>query len=421
MKSFRQDLLKTDVIPRKLNDVSKKYRKLFLEDLESEKIKTEDVKKCQCGSSHLEQLTKIDRFGLPFGSLICRGCGLVITSPRICEESLPYYYDKYYHPLNYGREHLKNQTALFADGQGIKIFNILRDYLPKKEKLKVLEVGAGTGNVLAEFRDEAKRYDINIEELGTEYNNDCIIKAKKDNNINIIFGNIQTVVERAETFDVIILSHVFEHFINLTKELENLKKLISKETLLYIGVPGIFDLSNNPTYNFDFIEYTIHAHMYNFNLNSLERVLNHSHFRMLYGNECIDAIFKEDLCVKNLNRRDNYNDTINYLNKLNDASLFLFNGISKGISNSNNILQQNKDYGSRLLQKIENRDKTLEKKDEFIKKQELMIENRDKIINDISLIISKMEKFSVLQNPFNFLKKIQININKINKLVKYDE
>lgn len=86
-QNFRKELLRTDIVPRKLNKVSQKYKELFFEDLKKGIIKTEVVEVCQCGSENLERLTNIDRFGLPFGSLICKDCGLVITSPRIREES----------------------------------------------------------------------------------------------------------------------------------------------------------------------------------------------------------------------------------------------------------------------------------------------------------------------------------------------
>jgi len=251
-QDFRKELLKTNITSKKLTEVSKKYKDTFLEDLKNKVIQTEVVKVCQCRSSKLEKLTKIDRFGLPFGSLICKECGLILTSPRISQKSLPYYYDKYYHPLNYGVENLENQTALFKDGQGEKIFGILKDFLPKKDKIKVLEIGAGTGSVLYELKKEAKSNNILVEELGCEYNQDCIEKSKAKG-INTIFGDTKTIVSLNQKFDVIILSHVFEHFINLKQELNNLQKLMTKETLLYIEVPGIMVNHKKACYNFSLL------------------------------------------------------------------------------------------------------------------------------------------------------------------------
>ena len=367
-QDFRKELLRTDVIPRKLNEVSQKYKELLLKDLEDKVIKTEIVEKCQCGSENLEELTKIDRFGLPFGSLICRDCGLVITSPRISQESLPYYYDKYYHPLNYGKEHLENQNALFADGQGKKIFTILKDFLPNKERITILEIGAGTGNVLFEFKEEAKRENILVEELGTEYSQDCIDKCK-EKSINSIFGNIQTVLELNKKFDVIILSHVFEHFIDLNKELEDLKKLMTDETLLYIEVPGILVNHKKSYYDFSFLGYLVHAHMYNFTLNSLNKVMELNGLNYIQINENIEGVFKINLKSKHKNREEEYIKINNYFKQYHDAYSFLEIGI-----------KDLKDLKEEFIEKqkvmIANRDKLISQKEEFIEKQKVMIENR---------------------------------------------
>ncbi|WP_257110071.1 class I SAM-dependent methyltransferase [Aliarcobacter trophiarum] len=300
---------------------------MFLEDFKNKVIKTELVEKCQCGSLNLEELTKIDRFGLPFGSLICRDCGLVMTNPRMSQESLSYYYDKYYHPLNYGEEHLENQVALFEDGQGKKIFTIIKDFLPKKEKISVLEIGAGTGNVLSEFKEEAKKENIIVEELGTEYNNNCINKCK-EKSINTIFGNIQTVIGLNKKFDLIILSHVFEHFIDLNKELDDLKQLMVDKTLLYVEVPGLFVIHEKDYYNNSFLGYHIHAHMFNFNKDSLNNLMHMSGFESKFINEKVESVYslKHNIngSIQNNFIKNSYSKVLNYLELLSEGILTNF-------------------------------------------------------------------------------------------------
>ena len=313
-KDFRQELLRMDIVPRNLNDVSKKYKEMLIQDFKNRVIKTEVVKTCQCGSENLEELTKIDRFGLLFGSLICKQCGLVITNPRISEESLPYYYDKYYHPLNYGREYIRKENVAFARGQGKKIFNILKSFLPNKKEFMVLEIGAGTGNVLFEFREEAKKENITVKELGTEYSEDCILSCK-EKNINVIQGNSETVLnlkKEESKYDIIILSHVFEHFIDLNYELILLKKLMHNETLLYIEVPGIMAIHKSKWYNFSFLGYSIHAHMYNFTKESLNNILLSNGFNSVFLNDEVESVFKIGM-NKNVKINNAYIKILNYL------------------------------------------------------------------------------------------------------------
>jgi len=406
MENFRKELLRTDVIPRKLNDVSKKYRKLFLKDLESRKIKTEEVNKCQCGSSNLEQLTKIDRFGLPFGSLICKDCGLVITSPRIVEESLPYYYDTYYHPLNYGKEHLENQSVLYEDGQGTKIFNILKKFLPKQDELNVLEIGAGTGNVLDEFKQEAKKYNVHVNELGTEYSNDCI-RICEEKGVKTIYGNIKTIAEMEKKFDVIILSHVFEHFIDLQTEIVNLKKIMHKDSLLYIEVPGILESHKKEYYDFSFLGYLIHAHMYNFTKDTLVNILQKNGFKNIYMNEKVESIFKLDSMVETIEKYNSYDLIIDYLEKFYEAYDFLKYAILKKLEKQNIRIQtrdediQNlKDTIEKQNIRIQTRDEEIESLKDKIQKQAIRIETRDKEIESLKHRNKEQEKKIVVVKKF---------------------
>jgi SAM-dependent methyltransferase len=277
---------------RVLNDISRKYRELFLKEIEEKKILLEDVDKCICcGNDNFEKLLDKDRFDLPFGSYLCNNCGLVVTSPRIKQESLPYYYEKFYHPLNYGRENLENQVALFKKGQGKKIFDYVFPHLPKTSRLRILEIGAGVGNVLDEFRDEARKNHIDTDLLGTEYSHECI-KQCETRNIEVIHGNAASVLSLHKTFDLIILSHVFEHFIDLYDELETLKTLLSEKGILYIEVPGILKNHDKPYYDFSFLGYSVHAHMYNFSLVTLKNVVERSGFILKEGNEEVEAIFQ---------------------------------------------------------------------------------------------------------------------------------
>lgn len=275
-----------------LDEVRDKYKKRLTDDISSGTLKVEDVNRCVCGSEEVEKLASVDRFGLPFGSLLCRKCGLVLTSPRMKEESLSNYYANFYHPLIYGKESLGERPSLFSAGQGNKIFNKVKKFLPLDNRIDVLEIGAGTGSVLWEFKQEAFANGIRIDELGTEYSDECIELCKKKG-ISVVAKNLEEIVKDEKLYDVVILSHVFEHFIDLGKELERVTRLLKDEGVLYIEVPGILTLHENKHYEASFIKYLIHAHVYNFSLDSLRMICCRHGFKMLTGNEQVEAVFKK--------------------------------------------------------------------------------------------------------------------------------
>ena len=240
--NFREKLLREDVVSLNLNEVSEVYRNLLLADIKSGKILIEEVSACHCGSKKLEPLAKIDRFGLAFGSLICEECGLVITSPRIKQESLPYYYESIYHPLNYGKESLDNQSVLYCAGQGKKIFEIIKPYLSEKRELSVLEIGSGTGSVLQEFRDEGKKESKTISALGTDYNEGCI-KLSNDKRVDAILGDIDVVTKLGKKFDVIIFFEVLgnENIADDSELLQKFGRMLNDNGAIFISIPSYGD------------------------------------------------------------------------------------------------------------------------------------------------------------------------------------
>jgi 2-polyprenyl-3-methyl-5-hydroxy-6-metoxy-1,4-benzoquinol methylase len=309
------NLLKSDVKPLVINEISQQYIQKMAAEIRSGTIETESVFQCVCGSKKVQQLTRVDRFGLPFGSYLCRECSLIFRSPRLTQNSIPYYYETYYHPINYGKVDLSGQTALFKAGQGKKIFHLVSEFITAKREIAVLEVGAGTGSVLREFREEGLLYGITVNVLGTEYSSACI-KQCENNGVSMIYGGLESLGLERQKFDLIILSHVFEHFIDLQAVLKKLKTLLSEEGIVYIEVPGIYAIHRSHYYDFSFVPYTTHAHMYDFISSSLNNVVEGAGFSNLYSNETVEAVYR----VGNLKNRStaekSYENILFYLSFL---------------------------------------------------------------------------------------------------------
>ena len=59
-------------------------------------MKVESVDTCFCGDRNFSLLSRYDRFGLPFGTQICKSCGLITQTLRIHPDSLPEFYENIY-------------------------------------------------------------------------------------------------------------------------------------------------------------------------------------------------------------------------------------------------------------------------------------------------------------------------------------
>ncbi len=298
--------------PWPLNNLQKKTLDDFRKAMSEGTVKFVERTKCACMAENPIHFASIDRFGLPVDSYICGNCGLVYTSPVLSPDSIKPFYEHFYHILHFGSPISKNQH-LYGEGQGTKIYNFLKKWLDSK-KLKVLEIGSGSGSVIKEFAKEAHKDGVSVQGVGLEYSKTYIEHFDPDGlDIKLLYGDLHTF-EPKECFDVVIMSHVFEHFLDPNKELKILKKFINENSLIYIEVPGIFSLRFRYLYNCDYLKYHTFAHIYNFNLTSLTNILNRNGFGLLWGNEMIESIFS--LGTQTIDTSQNANTVLSYLQDL---------------------------------------------------------------------------------------------------------
>ena len=279
------------------NDLQKRYILKYINWLDDSKIIF--IRSCPCcKSQRILTLSKNDRFGLNFEAKFCKKCCLVFTSPIMKENDLPEYYSNIYHKLIFGKEEVV--ADLFSKGQGVKIYNRIKRVMNFKDHIQVFEVGAGGGNLL-DFQKEAERDGIKSDIYGIEYAEEYVHYGKSQG-VNLTSMSLNDYIQsnKGIAFDVIILSHVFEHVIDYKTFLNDLKKIMTDKSLLYIEVPGIFNINRN--YEYTFNKYFVHAHTYHFIKTSLVHVLKALGFNCIFANEKVESIFTlgdESIKLKN--------------------------------------------------------------------------------------------------------------------------
>jgi 2-polyprenyl-3-methyl-5-hydroxy-6-metoxy-1,4-benzoquinol methylase len=144
----------------------------------------------------------------------CSECGFFFKDYGINYEELE---DEYYNLFNYDR---KKETKQFE--------KIIYRNFPDKKKLKLLEIGCGTGALLSEFKNDG--FDV----YGVEPSKKACEMAKEKFGLeNIIEGYFDNG-KYSFCPDVIILSDVIEHLQYPLDLFKQIKLVMSSETIFFV-------------------------------------------------------------------------------------------------------------------------------------------------------------------------------------------
>ena len=299
-------------------------KNIIIEKIKNGEYKEEYIK-CNCGADDYIVIGKKDRFGLPLRVVLCKSCSLLYVNPRMNQESYDDFYNNYYRILyNYRNTYgdlSDEDKKSFIESQintGINIKDFLCEEI-KDKKLNVLEIGCGAGGILKPFQDDGHTC-LGID-LGSEY-----IRYGREAGLNLLqCHSSELLVEYTNSFDVIILSDVIEHILDLDKEIDIIRKLLKPDGILYIGTPGTKNIFR---YGYDFLRSFQNAHTYYFSLNTLTNVMNRNNFEIVKGNEQIKAIYRiNEHTYKNYSREFDYIETLEYMKIIEQyfRKIFIFN------------------------------------------------------------------------------------------------
>jgi len=238
--------------------------------------------------------------------VICRNCGLIQTNPHMNQKSYNEFYDKEYRGLYMGKTFANNDFFERQVFHGNAIYDLIKKVVKKPFKNKfVVEIGTGSGGILQVFKN--KKNKILGVDLGSKF-----INFGRNKGLNLKIGTINELKKIKEKPDLVIYSQVLEHILNPIEELKELRKYLKPSSLVYIEVPGIKNLTES--YNQDFLKYLQNAHIYHFTLRTLNNVSKKAGFKLVYGNEGINSIWKVGDIENNFN--NDYDNTIKFLKKL---------------------------------------------------------------------------------------------------------
>ena len=208
-----------------------------------------DESKCFCGHSEGQIVATKDRYGIFYSLKLCDNCGILYSDKIMTADSMEKFYKSDYRDIyDYGL----NRNDEFNSGKevGESIKQLLYDY--DADYNVVFDIGCNMGQHLSAFEDK--------ETYGVDYCKESIGYGK-DKGLSVFHGGIEVLEKLNKKADVIILSHVLEHFIDIEKELDRISKLLNPDGFLYVGVLG--------SYSNYFPAIVQNAHNWQFTSNSL--------------------------------------------------------------------------------------------------------------------------------------------------------
>lgn len=235
----------------KLSETQTASVKKFNENLARNNLKIESVE-CLCKSTNSSKIASFDHYGLWSPTVICKNCGLIFANPRLTMDSYRIFYTSdEYRQIYEGALYIDNAKRRFADFYGKHIFDELYPFIRGKNGLEIMEFGCGAGWNLNHFY--IKGYPV----TGYDYS-PSLVEVGKLRGLNLTVGSTEKITG---TYDVIVLSHVIEHFTDFFGEMKSILSHLKNGGIVYIEVPDMDNISGQLQ----------NAHVYYFTI----RTLNH--------------------------------------------------------------------------------------------------------------------------------------------------
>lgn len=251
----------------------------------SREIYTFEECACFCGNSGGVLLAERDWYGNYYPFVLCKTCGIMRASPRLSEKAYADFYTHEYRTL-YGDDD-RNKEDIFQQKikEGKEVYDFIAQHVKLSPQSTVFEVGCNMGYMLLPFHENG--HDV----LGVDYGAENIEYGRKKTGLRLEAGGVEKLKEHGKKADFILLSHVFEHFLDIGASLQSLRAVMKPGALVYIFVPGTFWFIENACGG-NIMALLQNAHAWQFSLATLRYVMECSGFELACGDERAAAIFK---------------------------------------------------------------------------------------------------------------------------------
>jgi len=241
-----------------------------------------------CGSTDVADLARRDRDGSALRTVICRRCGLVYSDPRPAAEQVRAYYEHSYRTDYKATYQPKAKHTYRAGKVALDRYQRLAEFLTPG--CRVLDFGAGGGEVVYMLRT------MGYAATGFEPNAGYAKFAAEQLGLPVLNGFYQTVPIEPQSQDVVTAFHVVEHLESPCGAFQQVRQWLRASGRLVVEVPNVEAICQWPHSRFH------RAHLYNFNLATLEMTGRKSGYRVIsratsFDGGNITVVFERDDAV----------------------------------------------------------------------------------------------------------------------------
>jgi SAM-dependent methyltransferase len=247
---------------------------------------------CLCGNNDArldEVISRLEMHAIPLDVLLCRKCGLIRSADVFDAQSNGDYYRHEYREILHGGNDVIEEFFVSQLDRGTGFLHILGRIGVIQEIESVAEIGCGSGGVLYPFHSIGKNVS------GYDYDDDYLeFGRRKGMEMFCVGENSSSIPQTAP--DLLILSHVVEHFLNPKEELTQYIGRVKPGKFLLIEVPGLFCSSTKKALHGYPVRYFQFAHVIQFFYREyLEIFYKAFGLEIIYGDETATFVLKKPL------------------------------------------------------------------------------------------------------------------------------
>jgi 2-polyprenyl-3-methyl-5-hydroxy-6-metoxy-1,4-benzoquinol methylase len=210
--------------------------------------------------------------------VVCKNCDLIYTNPRLRREHLEHLYSEDYFK-NTESSHFGYEDYLGDEKKIVKTFSgRVKEIEKLAPKGKILDVGCATGFFLKAASDrDWKVGGVEISEFASKY-------AREHFKFNVHQGDFLSLNLPKNSYDVITLWDVIEHFYDPKYTLHKVNRMLKGGGLLVISTPDVDSLPAKLTRD-KWVGYKLSdEHLTYFSSKTIKRILEDTGFKVVKKN-----------------------------------------------------------------------------------------------------------------------------------------